>query len=305
MSHFDTSQVTRMGFMFSCCTRLKSLNLSHFDTSQVTDMSSMFMGCNSLKSLDLSHFDTNQVTDMSWMFSGCNSLKSLDLSHFDTSQVTNMSCMFMNCNSLKSLDLSHFDTSQVTNMLSMFEACNSLKSLDLSHFDTSNVENLAEPLQKYLEVPQGVCLKIKEPELPGDNVLMASSDEDYVFGRKMDRSKIGTVHFLNSKGKGGEDAWDVSEKQNGSIMAWTEEKEDGLLDLYIAANGNIIANRDCSHLFSKYSMVKKIEGLEFLKTDQTENMEEMFGYCENLLDLDVSRFVAGQATRWEGCLILL
>ena len=100
---------------------------------------------------------------------------------------------------------------------------------------------------------------------------MASSDEDYVFGRKMDRSKIGTVHFLNSKGKGGEDAWDVSEKQNGSIMAWTEEKEDGLLDLYIAANGNIIANRDCSHLFSKYSMVKKIEGLEFLKTDQTEN----------------------------------
>ena len=300
LSHFDTSQVTSMVFMFGGCESLESLDLSHFDTSQVTRMGFMFSCCTRLKSLNLSHFDTSQVTDMSSMFMGCNSLKSLDLSHFDTNQVTDMSWMFSGCNSLKSLDLSHFDTSQVTNMLSMFEACNSLKSLDLSHFDTSNVENLAEPLQKYLEVPQGVCLKIKEPELPGDNVLMASSDEDYVFGRKMDRSKIGTVHFLNSKGKGGEDAWDVSEKQNGSIMAWTEEKEDGLLDLYIAANGNIIANRDCSHLFSKYSMVKKIEGLEFLKTDQTENMEEMFGYCENLLDLDVSRFGTGQATKMGG-----
>ena len=300
LSYFDTSQVTSMKFMFTGCGSLESLDLSHFDTSNVTSMDSMFSCCTRLKSLNLSHFDTSQVTDMSHMFIGCNSLKSLDLSHFDTNQVTGMSCMFEGCNSLKSLDLSHFDTSQVTNMLSMFEACNSLKSLDLSHFDTSNVENLAEPLQKYLAVPQGVRLKIKEPEHPGDNVLMASSDEDYVFGRKMDRSKIGTVHFLNSKGKGGEDAWDVSEKQNGSIMAWTEEKEDGLLDLYIAANGNIIANRDCSHLFSKYSMVKKIEGLEFLKTDQTENMEEMFGYCENLLDLDVSRFGTGQATKMGG-----
>ena len=248
----------------------------------------------------LEFLKTDQTETMIGMFDYCKNLLDLDVSHFSTSQVTNMSRMFSCCRSLISLDVSHFDTSQVTDMQKMFKECNSLKTLDVSNFDTSSVENLAEPLQKYLAVPQGVCLKIKEPEHPGDNVLMASSDEEYVFGRKMDRSKIGTVHFLNSKGKGGEDAWDVSEKQNGSIMAWTEEKEDGLLDLYIAANGNIIANRDCSHLFSKYSMVKKIEGLEFLKTNQTENMEEMFGYCENLLDLDMSRFGTGQATKMGG-----
>ena len=143
--------------------------------------------------------------------------------------------------------------------------------------------------------------KIFKPAKSGDNILMASSDTDYVFGRKMDRKQITTIYFRSKKENIGEDAWDVSEKQNGSIMAWTEEKEDGLLDLYIAANGNIIANRDCSHLFSKYSMAKKIEGLEFLKTDQTENMEEMFGYCENLLDLDVLEPARRQ--RWEGCLI--
>lgn len=39
-------------------------------------------------------------------------------------------------------------------------------------------------------------------------------------------------------------------------MAWTEQKENGLLDLYIAANGNITANRNCKDLFCEYSMVK-------------------------------------------------
>ena len=153
---------------------------------------------------------------------------------------------------------------------------------------------MSVPLPEYLAVPQGVRLKIKEPELPGDNVLMASSDAGYVFGRKMNREQIATIYFQNKKKNIGEDAWDVSEKQNGSIMAWTEEKEDGLLDLYIAANGNIMANRDCSHLFSDYSTVKNIVGLEFLKTDQTENMKEMFKCCESLKSLDLSYFDTSQ-----------
>ena len=136
--------------------------------------------------------------------------------------------------------------------------------------------------------------KIFKPAQPGDNILMASSDTDYVFGRKMDRKQITTIYFRNKKENIGEDAWDVSEKQNGSIMAWTEKKQDGLLDLYIAANGNITANRDCSFLFSEYTAVKNIWGLEFFKTDQTENMKGMFENCYKLQSLDVSHFFTSQ-----------
>ena len=138
--------------------------------------------------------------------------------------------------------------------------------------------------------------KIFKPAQPGDNILMAHSDMDYVFGRKMDRKQITTIYFLNKKENIREDAWDVSEKQNGSIMAWTEEKEDGLLDLYIAANGNITANRDCSFLFSEYTAVKNIWGLEFFKTDQTENMKGMFENCYKLQSLDVSHFDTSHVT---------
>ena len=141
--------------------------------------------------------------------------------------------------------------------------------------------------------------KIFRPEPSGDNILMMSSDTDYIFGRKMDRKQITAIYFRNKKENIGEDAWDVSEKQNGCIMAWTEKKEDGLLDLYIAANGNITANRDCSFLFSDYTAVKNIWGLDFFKTDHTENMKGMFENCYKLHDLDVSHFDTSHVTTME------
>ena len=42
-----------MGFMFSGCDNLTSLDLSGFDTSQVTNMSDMFNGCYELTNLDM------------------------------------------------------------------------------------------------------------------------------------------------------------------------------------------------------------------------------------------------------------
>ena len=131
--------------------------------------------------------------------------------------------------------------------------------------------------------------KIFKPAKSGDNILMASSDTDYVFGRKMDRKQITTIYFRSKKENIGEDAWDVSEKQNGSIMAWTKEAA-GLLDLYIAANGTIVANRNCNHLFSDYGRLEHIYGLEYLKTDQTQEMFGMFKDCNSLKNLDVSSF---------------
>ena len=142
VSHFDTSRVTDMSYMFYYCTLLTTLDVSHFDTSRVTNMSSMFEYCKQLTTLDVSHFNTSRVTDMSSMFDYCEQLTTLDVSHFNTSQVTNMSRMFALCTLLTTLDVSHFNTSQVTNMSRMFYYCRNLKLLDLSSFDTSAVTNM-------------------------------------------------------------------------------------------------------------------------------------------------------------------
>ena len=138
--------------------------------------------------------------------------------------------------------------------------------------------------------------KIFKPAQPGDNILMASSDINYVFGRKMDRKQIATIYFRNKKENIGEDAWDISEKQNGSIMAWTEEKRNGFVDLYLAANGNILANKDCSMLFRGYENLKKFVGLQYFRTDQTEDMHSMFSECIQLKTLNLKKMDTGNVT---------
>ena len=142
ISNLNTEDVTDMGWMFSNCEKLASLDISSFNTKNVESMSAMFSGCNSLTSLDLSHFNTENVTDMRAMFSGFEKLVSIDLSHFNTENVTDMSFMFSGSTSLTSLDLSHFNTEKVTDMRWMFQNCTALTTIYASDkFVVTNVES--------------------------------------------------------------------------------------------------------------------------------------------------------------------
>ena len=108
LSHFNSSLLTNIGYMFNYCNSLEEINFTNFDTSNVNDMGKMFNGCSQLKSLDLSSFNTLNVDNMFEMFYGCSQLKSLDLSSFNTSNVFDMEKMFGNCASLEFLDISNF-----------------------------------------------------------------------------------------------------------------------------------------------------------------------------------------------------
>ena len=143
LSKYDTSNVTNMDSMFSCCTNLTSLDVSNFDTSKVTNMYGMFYYCSGLTSLNVTKFNTTNVTSMSNMFYRCSGLTSLNVTKFNTTNVTSMSNMFNNCYNLKSLDVTNFDTSNVTKMSGMFQYCSGLTLLDLSNFDTTNVISMS------------------------------------------------------------------------------------------------------------------------------------------------------------------
>lgn len=166
LDYLNTSEVEKMGSMFSKCTSLETLDLSSFNTekvtnmfemfvgstnlrtinlpkgfigSNVTDLNGMFRGCASLTELDLSGSNAEKVKDMGYMFDGCVALSNLNLSGFKTGSLTDMQYLFSSCQSLESLDLSGFNTENVTSMVSMFSQCSSLRSLDLSSFNTSKV----------------------------------------------------------------------------------------------------------------------------------------------------------------------
>ncbi len=132
LNGFDTSNVTKMGGMFSYCSSLKSLDLTGLDISNVEYTGSMFYGCSALKSLDLRGLDASKVISMYQMFYGCDKLIDLKLDGFITSELDDTANMFENCSSLKSLDLSGFRTQNIIHrMRYMFQGCSSLTDLNL------------------------------------------------------------------------------------------------------------------------------------------------------------------------------
>ena len=132
LENLNTSDVTRMDYMFYKCGQLRALDLSGFNTEKVKNMADMFGYCKNLETLNLSSFKTNDLTNMSRMFYECNKIVQLDLSGFNTSGVKALDQVFKNCNALESLDLSSFDTKWVTDMSSLFEYCQSLKTIYVS-----------------------------------------------------------------------------------------------------------------------------------------------------------------------------
>ena len=90
-------------------------------------MGYMFSDCSSLESIDLSGLNTSKVKSADHMLYGCSNLKSIDLSGLDTSQVTNMDSMFYNCASLKTIYVSKlFTTAKVESPNNTFYQCTSL-----------------------------------------------------------------------------------------------------------------------------------------------------------------------------------
>lgn len=142
LENLNTSDVTRMDYMFYKCGQLRALDLSGFNTEKVKNMADMFGYCKNLETLNLSSFKTNDLTNMSRMFYECNKIVQLDLSGFNTSGVKALDQVFKNCDALESLDLSSFDTKWVTDMSSLFEYCQNLKTIYVSDlFSIFMVEN--------------------------------------------------------------------------------------------------------------------------------------------------------------------
>lgn len=85
----------------------------------------------------------------------------------------------------------------------------------------------------------------------GANTLAVFTDT-YAFGSEsIKKSDVATITFLDSLDEMPEDAWDVSQDSDGSVMAWVE-KGSGFYDLYIAGEGGVNANENSAGLFLNF-----------------------------------------------------
>ena len=131
--------------------------------------------------------------------------------------------------------------------------------------------------------------------LPNETNLMRSyssnSQADYHSDEY--REKITSIEVLNNKNVPSDavESWDVSERQNGSVMAWivNDPENAGFYKLYIGGDGGVVANPNSSYLFYGFKQTKTID-LSNLDTSNVTNMEAMFFYCEALNKLNINNF---------------
>ena len=140
VSSWDTSNVTKMDYLFTRCKALTSIKgIENLNTKNVTTMKYAFGTCSNLQKLDLKKWDVSNVKDAYGLFEQCSNLTVLDVSTWNTEKIQNMGRMFLNCSKIEELDVSNFNTKSAINMINMFNGCSNLKKLDVSKFETNNI----------------------------------------------------------------------------------------------------------------------------------------------------------------------
>ena len=149
-----------------------------------------------------------------------------------------------------------------------------------THEPTEN-RIMAEPA-KYTQLPT-------ENENGNPLSYANGSKRYYFFGTNIKRYEIEKLDITTSAyvPENVIGSFDLSEKQNKSVMAWyTDVDNNGLYEMTIGQDGGVVANPNSSYLFADMS---RITGLENLYTTGVTDMSYMFinytMYNQTLLDL--------------------
>ena len=302
--------------MFESLYYIKSIELNNFNTSKVTSMNSMFESCNSLTNLDLGKFNTSNITDINQMFYSCNSLAKLNLSSWDTSKVTTMRELFCDCNSLTEIKgLENFNTNKFINTNNMFNGCTKLSGEItisnpnikeyLSMFEDCSTNSSAKFIVKYMDNDTKILARnMVGTKSPNSNVFLYEEPSILVDGQTFNK-KIKDLENINNIDRivfhygipsniSDRYIMDVSQNQDKSIVVYM----DGISysTLYIASNGEIIANPNCRDMFNNITKVRNIE-LNNFNTSQVTNMESMFNWCSDLTEIKgIEKFSTSKVT---------
>ena len=260
-----------------------------FANARPTSCLRWFKGCSNLTTIEgIEYFNTENVTNMRYMFDLCKSLKSLDLTNFNTENVTDMYYMFNSCTSLESLDLTNFNTAKVTNMAGMFQRCFALKTIYAS--DKFVTDQITEGSCMFSD-----CLNLKDYTSSKEDHTYANCTTGYFTpgcGYAMFDAATGTLTF-SYKGVKPEGAYDLNEGDN--TPEWISKNSYVKKVVFDAS----FANTRPTSFFSWFrgcENLTTIEGIEYLNTENVENMSFMFRDCYALESLDLSSFITVKVT---------
>lgn len=316
-SGLDFSRATNMGYMFGSCATLTEVKWpANIDTSSAKDMSYMFYGCTKLPHIDVSDFDTSNVTTLARMFHSCTALTDVRCAQWDVGKVTDTSYMFYNCYNVVEIDLSGWLPSSLTTTNYMFYmgASAKLKTIcaaDWTEYGITSSSNMFGRSSSSNTYPLMGAIKFNGSNggieyatyITGYFTYKASSLNMLMAGGLFNETIPTTttsVVFTNVVAPGFTYT-DVSEAQDGSILAWL----DGTT-YYVASvdGGKIIAHPISGITFYQET---KLTSVDFGNVDFSKvmTMTNMFYGCTSLTSIDVSMLDTGNvqscAGMFQGC----
>ena len=116
-----------------------------------------------------------------------------------------------------------------------------------------------------------------------------------LFRTDVKRKEVRSITFLDTTKNAPADAADASALGNGKVKAWAEKNGD-LYDVYVAAEGGVLAPEDSSQLFARMPNLTSINFGDAFDTSQVVDMGVMFEHCEKLINLDLSCFDTSNVT---------
>ena len=238
---------------------------------------------------DASFANARPTSCFMW-FHGCSNLTTIEgIEYFNTENVTNMRYMFDLCKSLKSLDLTNFNTAKVTNMAGMFQSCYALKTIYAS--DKFVTDQVTESTCMFSD-----CLNLKDYTSSKEDHTYANCGPTgyFTYGRgyAMFDAATGTLTF-SYKGFKPEGAYELNEGDN--TPKWISKNSYVKKVVFDAS----FANTRPTSFFSWFrgcENLTTIEGIEYLNTENVENMSFMFRDCYALESLDLSSFNTAKVT---------
>ena len=320
LSALNLSMLEDMYSMFSGCSSLNALNFgNNIDTSNVSDMSHMFFGCTSLEEIDLSDLSFTALRNATRMFYYCRALNKVTFPDtIESSSLFDASEMFGECASLAEIDLSAFDFSNVVVMYSMFEGCENLATIKTPHsinadISEGSLENVTsktfyDESDSYKEYPAGTFpTGISEShtlvsEVPNAELTIGPDFNTKIKSLYSNSDSIKKIVFSQEAIPADAKSVDVSEAQDGSVIAWTSG--DGTITI-TSQNPNIkIAfNEDSSNMFMSLYYVESIDfGEDVISTSNVSSLSTMFyatGLNAETFSLDLSEMDTGRVIYME------
>lgn len=162
-------------YMFNDCQYLKKVDLSHFDTSNLTKIFAMFQSCVNLETLIFFKSPLDKLTHMNFFLHNCSKIKSISWSNFNQEIAVKMEYLFTGCHELETVDLSNFKA-KIMSAEYMFNECDNIKKVDLSGLvstDESDLETMFLGMGKIekgnLVIKDEKILQEYENSLKGEN----------------------------------------------------------------------------------------------------------------------------------------